>query len=130
MGQLLVGYAVNVALAARILLHPVLATLYLLLLLGFVTSCIMLAHGIRYKLDSIPHFCNSKYITEETCNHLVGYLAVYRVCFGMAAFFLLMAILTFKVKNSHDPRAAFHNGYATYVLYLLVIVIFYSYAIG
>lgn len=71
----------------------------------------MLAPGIRDKMDTIPHLCNNKYIAKDTCNNLVGYLAVYRVCFGMAAFFLLMAILTIKIKNSHDPRAKFQNGF-------------------
>jgi len=71
----------------------------------------MLAPGIREKMDSVPHLCNNRYVTEQTCNNLVGYLAVYRVCFGMAAFFLLMAILTFRVKSSRDPRAGFQNGF-------------------
>eukprot|EP00794_Sanderia_malayensis_P012370 gene12370-13640_t len=83
----------------------------LLLLLGFITSCIMQAPGIRDKMDKIPHLCNNKYIKEETCNNLVGYLAVYRVCFAMAAFFLLMALITIKVKSSKDRRSSFQNGF-------------------
>eukprot|EP00795_Rhopilema_esculentum_P008776 gene8776-14805_t len=71
-------------------------------------------------MDSVPHLCNNKYITEKTCNSLVGYLAVYRVCFGMAAFFLIMAVVTFKVKSSKDPRAAFQNGFWLIKLLLLV----------
>ncbi len=70
----------------------------------------MQAPGIRDKMDKVPHLCNNRYITEDTCNNLVGYLAVYRVCFGMAAFFMLMGILTLKVKNSKDHRASFQNG--------------------
>ena len=68
----------------------------------------MLAPGIREKLEHIPHFCS--YVEEDVCNSLVGYLAVYRVCFAMAAFFFLMAVIMFKVKSSRDPRAKFQNG--------------------
>lgn len=45
------------------------------------------------------------------CDVLVGYKAVYRVCFGMAMFFLLFSLLMVKVKSSQDPRAALHNGW-------------------
>lgn len=45
------------------------------------------------------------------CDVLVGYKAVYRVCFGMAMFFLLFSLIMVKVKSSQDPRAAVHNGY-------------------
>lgn len=44
------------------------------------------------------------------CDVLVGYKAVYRICFGMAMFFLLFSLLMIKVKSSRDPRAALHNG--------------------
>ena len=70
----------------------------------------MLSPGIRDKMDHVPHLCHNKYITEETCNNLVGYLAVYRVCFGMAAFFFIMAAVTIKIQSSKDPRAKFQNG--------------------
>jgi len=69
----------------------------------------MLAPGIADKLEKIPHFCD--HVPDGgNCSSLVGYLAVYRVCFAMAAFFLLMAVMMFKVSSSHDPRAKFQNG--------------------
>lgn len=44
------------------------------------------------------------------CETLVGYRAVYRLCFGMSMSFLVFFLLTINIKNSRDPRAAFHNG--------------------
>lgn len=46
----------------------------------------------------------------ENCNLLVGYVAVYRVSFAMAAFFFIMAFLTIGVSSSNSWRAGLHNG--------------------
>ena len=75
--------------------------------MGSLLSAVMLAPGIRDKMEQIPRFCEH---VPDDCNSLVGYLAVYRVCFAMAAFFLLMAVIMFKVGSSRDPRARFQNG--------------------
>jgi len=80
-----------------------------MLLLGFIMSCVMLTPGIRSKLEKVPRLCST--VGSEECDKLVGYLAVYRVCFAMASFFFLMGIITFKVKSSRDPRASFQNGF-------------------
>ena len=69
----------------------------------------MLTPGIRQKMNKVPHLCSQ--VGEEKCDRLVGYLAVYRVCFAMATFFLLMAIVMFRVRSSRDPRAKIQNGY-------------------
>lgn len=83
----------------------------LFLFLGSIISGIMLSPGIKEKLAEIPHFCS--YLQEKhICDLIVGYLAVYRVCFGMAAFFLLFTLITFGVQTSKDSRAKFQNGYA------------------
>lgn len=81
----------------------------LILLLGFILSCIMLSPDIRHKLDKVPHLCSS--LGPENCDKVVGYLAVYRVCFAMSVFFIIMAMITFNVQSSRDPRAKFQNGF-------------------
>lgn len=66
----------------------------------------MLTSGIKEKLMEIPHLCTH----ESLCYSLVGYTAVYRVCFGMAAFFFLMTLMMINVQSSKDGRAKFQNG--------------------
>ncbi|XP_020509283.1 serine incorporator 5 [Labrus bergylta] len=47
----------------------------------------------------------------DKCKTLVGYTAVYKVCFGMSCFFLFFSFFTFRVNNSDGCRAAVHNGF-------------------
>lgn len=47
------------------------------------------------------------------CHMFVGYLAVYRVCFSLAAFFFLFMVLMIGVRSSRDPRSAIQNGSAS-----------------
>ncbi|XP_078068866.1 serine incorporator 1 [Mustelus asterias] len=88
------------------------------LLLGVGVACIMLIPGMEEQLKKIPGFCDGGMDIsvpgvhgQVNCDVLVGYKAVYRVCFGMAMFFLLFSLLMIKVKSSQDPRAAVHNGF-------------------
>ncbi|XP_046841705.1 probable serine incorporator [Xenia sp. Carnegie-2017] len=76
------------------------------LFLGSIVSGIMLTSGIKEKLREIPYLCSD----ECPANSLVGYTAVYRVCFGMAAFFFLMTLMMINVQSSKDGRAKFQNG--------------------
>lgn len=63
--------------------------------------------------DSIPFYSDmcEKLKAGENCQTLVGYTAVYKVCFGMACFFLFSCIFTLGVNNSVGCRAAIHNGF-------------------
>ncbi|XP_011878871.1 PREDICTED: serine incorporator 1-like [Vollenhovia emeryi] len=96
----------------------------LLLLLGTIAACITLAPGLQGALKKVP-FCtnSSNYVPSEVtvdCDHAVGYLAVYRICFIISLFFFLMSVLMIRVRSSRDPRAAIQNGFWA-IKYLLII---------
>uniref|UniRef100_A0A8C9F7U4 Serine incorporator 5 n=1 Tax=Pavo cristatus TaxID=9049 RepID=A0A8C9F7U4_PAVCR len=55
----------------------------------------------------------------EMCEKLVGYSAVYKVCFGMACFFFFFCLFTIKINNSKSCRAYVHNGFWFLKLLLL-----------
>ncbi|KFO37265.1 Serine incorporator 5 [Fukomys damarensis] len=55
----------------------------------------------------------------DTCEKLVGYSAVYRVCFGMACFFFVFCLLTLGINTSKGCRAYIHNGFWFFKLLLL-----------
>ena len=78
------------------------------LLLGTLVSCIMLSNGLKKSLEKIPVLCS---LDDVDCGIVAGQLAVYRICFGMAMFFLMMSVMMIWVKNSKDPRAAIQNGF-------------------
>lgn len=45
------------------------------------------------------------------CTFAVGYLAVYRVCFALLVFFVVMAAMMVGVRSSRDGRAPIQNGF-------------------
>ncbi|XP_008193930.1 probable serine incorporator isoform X3 [Tribolium castaneum] len=97
----------------------------LMLLLGTITACIMLAPGLQDLLRKVPFCTNStnNYLPNSVsinCDHAVGYLAVYRICFVLTCFFVLMAVMMIRVKSSRDPRSGIQNGFWG-LKYLLVI---------
>ncbi|XP_068694453.1 probable serine incorporator [Montipora foliosa] len=93
------------------------------LLLGTIVSCVMLSEGIQQAMvEKVPFFneaCTSASL-ETNCDLLVGYLAVYRICFGMAAFFFLFMILNIGVSSSKGCRGGLNNGFWGLKFLLLV----------
>jgi hypothetical protein len=97
-----------------------------LLLVGVVVCCIMLSPGLQDTLSGVP-FCkndNSNSILPLEvglkCSDVVGYLAVYRVCFALTIFFVVMSLLMIGVRTSKDPRAGIQNGFWG-MKYLIII---------
>ncbi|MGH0190340.1 UNVERIFIED_CONTAM: hypothetical protein FKN15_044786 [Acipenser sinensis] len=70
-------------------------------------------HFLYNHINKIPFY---KDLCEHmkagvNCEKLVGYSAVYKVCFGMACFFFIFALFTIKVQDSTSCRAHVHNGF-------------------
>ena len=76
-----------------------------ILLSGLIVSCLMLIPGLEKTLTKIPALCShSSKLTDNyvpsipsiDCSKVVGFLAVYRISFGMATFFFLLSLIVSK----------------------------------
>ena len=106
----------------------------LLLLVTVIVSCIMLAPGVQGWLTKLA-FCEESTSTisqvlgvlpgsgnvKIKCADAIGYLAVYRVCFVVTLFFLLMSLIMVGVRSSRDPRSGLQNGFWGFK-YLIIIL--------
>ncbi|XP_062889888.1 serine incorporator 1-like isoform X2 [Mobula hypostoma] len=85
----------------------------------------MIVPGMEIHLRKIPGFCEGSssipFIQGRVnCNIIVGYKSVYRICFGLAAFFFLFALLMIQVKSSKGPRGVLQNGFWCFKFLALV----------
>lgn len=95
------------------------------LLLGTLVSIIMILPGMETQLRKIPGFCQGGSTipgvqNQVNCEVIVGYKSVYRMCFAMACFFFLFAVIMIRVRSSKDPRAAVQNGFWFFKFLILV----------
>lgn len=86
------------------------------LFLGTFVSCLMLATPIQKSLvENVPFGLFNKACTGagagQNCDLLVGHLAVYRMCFAMAAFYFLFMLIMVRVDSTKDCRAGIQNGF-------------------
>ena len=102
----------------------------LFLILGTVVSTIMLIPGLGDGLAKIlPGICSniSFVIINQNqlinCNNIIGYFAVYRICFSLACFYFFFMILMAFVRNSRDPRAFIQNGFWFFKFLMLVGIV-------
>uniref|UniRef100_A0A8C4QAZ6 Serine incorporator 4 n=1 Tax=Eptatretus burgeri TaxID=7764 RepID=A0A8C4QAZ6_EPTBU len=94
-------------------------------ILGTIVCCLMLTPSISSSLEKNVFFYNDfcKAIKAgENCEIFVGYSAVYKVCFGMAAFFFLFSLILINVKTSRDCRAYIHNGFWFFKVLIMVAI--------
>uniref|UniRef100_A0AAY4BLY2 Serine incorporator 5 n=1 Tax=Denticeps clupeoides TaxID=299321 RepID=A0AAY4BLY2_9TELE len=89
--------------------------MYALFFLLVTSVCvIMMSLTVEKEIrDTVPFYTElcDKLNAGENCKTLVGYSAVYKVCFGMACFFFFFFIFTLRVRSSTGCRAAVHNGF-------------------
>jgi Serine incorporator (Serinc) len=84
----------------------------LVLLTSLILSCIMLVPGIEPWLIKIPALCQRSNLDHGDraslpfdCSQVVGSLAVYRLSFGVAAFFFVLSLLVRKSQSLGIPRS-------------------------
>ncbi|ESN99496.1 hypothetical protein HELRODRAFT_176657 [Helobdella robusta] len=126
--------ACTTSLSARI-------TYLVYLVIGIIVTCIFMAPAVTESLSKFESFCKSAslYIPTQPvskCNditagvkNVVGFPAVYRMCFGMSLFFFGFVILMIKVKSSNDYRAYIQNGFWFFKFIILVGLIVGSFFI-
>jgi hypothetical protein len=91
----------------------------LFLIVAAFVSAIMLTPGLGESLKHIlPGVCTNisiPFIIDHNqlidCTSIIGYFAVYRICFALACFYFLFMLIMVYVRSSHDPRAAIQNGF-------------------
>ncbi|XP_072050429.1 serine incorporator 5-like isoform X2 [Amphiura filiformis] len=90
---------------------------------GAVLCCAMVSQTVADELPQYPkvvEFCNITLSVGQSCGKLVGYVAVYRICFAMAAFFLIFTVLTIGTANSKACMAGLHNGIWLFKVLILI----------
>lgn len=96
------------------------------LFLGVLVSIIMLSPGVESQLYKLPWVCEDRAQQPMVlqgpidCGSLLGFRAVYRMCFATAAFFFFFMLLMICVRSSRDPRAAIQNGFWFFKFLILV----------
>ena len=100
----------------------------LLLILSTMVSCIMLIPGLGESLKKIlPGICTNitvpfvvNYNQLLNCSSILGYFAVYRICFALTCFYFLFMVIMMFVRNSRDPRAKLQNGFWFFKFLILI----------
>ncbi|XP_077989403.1 serine incorporator 5-like isoform X2 [Glandiceps talaboti] len=95
-------------------------TLYLSV--GMAVACAMLSTTVERKFmetENISQLCEG-IDAGENCMDIFGYMAVYRICFSMGVFYLVLMIFTLGVSTSKSFRAGLHNGFWLFKFLILL----------
>lgn len=87
--------------------------------MGAIVSALALIPGLGQELKrllpgvctnlTVPFVINQNQLID--CTSIIGYFAVYRICFALAAFFFALMTMMVFVRSSRDPRASIQNGF-------------------
>ncbi|XP_077329252.1 serine incorporator 4 isoform X3 [Lithobates pipiens] len=82
-------------------------------ILASTVCCLMLSKKVSETVkEHVPWMSLlCKHLPGSDCDNLVGYTAVYRVCFGTASFYFILSVFLFNVKSTQEFRAMVHNGF-------------------
>lgn len=100
----------------------------LILIVSALVSALLLIPGLGSTLKKVlPGICTNltvPFIINQNqlidCDSIIGYFAVYRICFSLACFFLLFMIIMLYVKSSRDPRSSIQNGFWFFKALILI----------
>lgn len=87
-------------------------------LLFTILAWIMLSDWAKRQLARVPRiaqdFMHAHCIEEGACKFedMIGVMGVFRICWAMTMFFVLMAVFMIGVKTGNDCRRGLQNGYA------------------
>ncbi|XP_041465506.1 serine incorporator 5-like isoform X1 [Lytechinus variegatus] len=93
-------------------------------LIGAILSAVMVTETIRESLHRAPwlvDFCENVG-AGTNCSSFMGYVAVYRINYSLAAFFLVLAVLTICVGSSSSIRGQIHNGFWFFKFIFLILL--------
>lgn len=115
----------------------------ILLVVGAIVCILMVTPAVQDGLAKIPFLCANdtqlistlrdvfslppNAATQGVCSLVVGYKAVYRVCFGMTCFFALLSLIMVCVRSSKDPRSGIQNGFWFFKVLILTAIIVASF---
>ena len=89
-----------------------------MLIPGLGESLKKILPGICSNVTLVPDVVN--YNALVNCSSILGYFAVYRICFALTCFYFLFMIIMMFVRNSRDPRAKIQNGFWFFKVLILI----------
>jgi len=92
---------------------------------GTILMAAMLTPDIQHNLQSAFKDFNATCIDlniSDNCMLLTGYMALYKVSFGISVFFTGLALVSVGVTSSTGVRASIHNGFWAWKLAILALL--------
>ncbi|ELT89732.1 hypothetical protein CAPTEDRAFT_134354, partial [Capitella teleta] len=88
-----------------------------------LVGCVMQSPEVQHAMaENIPNFNETCLLLNvgDNCERLMGYMAVYRVCFAMVAYHAVLFLWSLFVSSSYNCRAGLHQGFWFFKFLILV----------